>query len=305
MRANWGSAFWRARCVRVSTARKIVRSSTPSWPTESGEPREIPGAVGAIRAGRRHRVEARGQDPPRARPGALFLSSEAGNYDYGFEWIFHQNGTLEMRVLLTGIMSVKAVADGAHDPYSHMVGQNLAAVHHQHFFCFRLDMDVDGQANRVVEMNSAAVPAGKQNPYGGAFTMQETPLTTELKAQRRINLETQPAVDRDESSGEECAGAADWVCAAAGGKRRPVRAAGAWVRKRAGFLNAHIWVTPYNRGGEVRGGRLSVSESKGGDGLPKWTAANRHDRQSRRGAVVHDGDHPQSAAGGLAGDAGA
>ena len=86
-----------------------------------------------------------------------------------------------MRVLLTGIMAVKVGRDGAHEPYSHLVAKNTAAVHHQHFFSFRLDLDVDGQANRVVEMNSAPVPAGKQNPYGGAFTMQETPFATERR----------------------------------------------------------------------------------------------------------------------------
>ena len=39
------------------------------------------------------------------------------NYDYGFNWIFHQDGALEVKVLLTGIMSVKSVPDGAHDAH--------------------------------------------------------------------------------------------------------------------------------------------------------------------------------------------
>ena len=119
----------------------------------------------------------------------LSFVSTVGNYDYGFEWIFHQDGASMMRVLLTGVMAAKAVARGAHDPYSHLVGKNLAAPHHQHFFTFRLDMDVDGAAaNRVVEMNSAAVPVGKQNPFGGAFQMHETPLNTEREAQRNLDL---------------------------------------------------------------------------------------------------------------------
>ena len=64
-----------------------------------------------------------GDNTRRARDLVLSFLSEAGNYEYGFDWIFHQNGTLEMKVALTGIMSVKAVADGAHDMYGHMVGQ--------------------------------------------------------------------------------------------------------------------------------------------------------------------------------------
>ena len=129
-----------------------------------GRPVSIPGAVALYeRDGGiawKHDDQAR-----RARDLVLSFVSTVGNYDYGFDWIFHQNGSLEMRVALTGVMAAKAVADGAHDPYSHLVGKNLAAPHHQHFFTFRLDMDVDGPLpNRVMEMNSVPVPTGPHEP---------------------------------------------------------------------------------------------------------------------------------------------
>ena len=95
----------------------------------------------------------------RARNLVLMFVASVGNYDYEFSWIFHQDGTLEMKVGLTGIMSVKAEKD--HDPANgHMVAPALSAVHHQHFFSFRLDLDVDGATpNRVVELNTEAEPA--------------------------------------------------------------------------------------------------------------------------------------------------
>ena len=37
-------------------------------------------------------------------------------------------------------------------------------------------------------MNSVAAPPGARNPYGGAFTMEETPLVTERQAQRNLDL---------------------------------------------------------------------------------------------------------------------
>src|SRR6202011_3254561 len=71
--------------------------------------------------------------------GSTWIAT-VGNYDYGFNWIFHQDGTLEMRVLLTGIMETKGVdlASESHNPspdmaYGHLVDRNLLAVHHQHF----------------------------------------------------------------------------------------------------------------------------------------------------------------------------
>ena len=146
-----------------------------------GEPRVIPGAVALFE--RDGGVEWKHADNTRrSRELVLAYWSQPGNYEYGFEWVFHLDGTLEMRAQLTGIMAAKGVADGAHDPYSHLVAPNLAAPHHEHFFAFRLDMDVDGPSNRVMELNTVAMPAGPKNPYGGGFTMEESPLRMERDA---------------------------------------------------------------------------------------------------------------------------
>jgi primary-amine oxidase len=64
----------------------------------------------------------------------------AGNYEYGFNWVFHEDGRLEMEVLLTGIMITKAVTPSTtHEQmHGHQVTESLEAVNHQHFFNFRL-----------------------------------------------------------------------------------------------------------------------------------------------------------------------
>jgi Cu2+-containing amine oxidase len=95
-----------------------------------------------------------------------------GNYEYGFNWVFHQDGTLEMEVMLSGFVETKALQSTENrtkhsaDSYSHLLVGNLAGVHHQHFFNFRLDMDVDGAANSVVEQNVEPTQASPANPYG-------------------------------------------------------------------------------------------------------------------------------------------
>ena len=61
-----------------------------------------------------------------------------------------------------------------HLPYGHVVAPGIAAPHHQHFFNFRLDFDVDGSANSVVEMNTFTMPPGENNPFGNAMTMSES-----------------------------------------------------------------------------------------------------------------------------------
>ena len=239
----------------------------------SGEPRVIPGAVALFeRDGGiawKHADNTR-----RSRELVLSYWSQPGNYEYGFDWVFHQDGMLEMRVHLTGIMAAKGVATGAHDPYSHQVAPNVAAPHNQHFFAFRLDMDVDGPSNRVVELNSVALPAGPQNPYGGGFTMQETPLRTEREAQRQLNLASSRRWLVESSTATNALGHPTGYLLMPGENSLPFALPDSWVRKRAGFLNAHVWVTPYSDAERYPAGDYP-NQSKGGDGLPKWTSANR------------------------------
>jgi primary-amine oxidase len=238
-----------------------------------GVPRTVPGAV-ALYERDGGIAWKHGDDARRARDLVLSFSSEVGNYDYGFDWIFHQDGALEMRVALTGIMAVKGVAGGGHDPYSHVVARNIAAPHHQHFFTFRLDMDIDGVANRVVELNSVPAPPGPQNPYRGAFTMTETPLLTERQAERPLNLATSRRWVIESASARNALDHPTGYALLPGENAEPFAAADSWVRKRAGFLNAHVWVTPYLPQEMYAGGDYP-NQSRGGGGLTKWTAANR------------------------------
>src|SRR5258705_713962 len=126
------------------------------------------------------------------------------NYDYGFVWRFREDGTIDVEVELTGIGEIKGVhwvneMDKIADndlsyngtSFGTLVRPHVEAINHQHFFVFRLDMDIDGPANNsVMEMNSKPVPAGKQNPYGNAFITEHKMFMTEKEAQRSVNYET-------------------------------------------------------------------------------------------------------------------
>jgi primary-amine oxidase len=211
----------------------------------------------------------------RGRELVLAFVSTVGNYDYGFDWIFRQDGSLEMKVSLTGIMAAKAVADATHDPFSHLVGKNTAAPHHEHFFTFRLDFDIDGAApNRVIEMNSVPVPAGPRNPHGGGFEMHETTLATEREAQRNLDLASSRKWIVQNPSARNALGHPTGYAILPGENAIPFALPDSWVRKRAGMLNSHIWVTPY-AAGEMYAAGDYPNQSKGGDGLPSWTKANR------------------------------
>jgi primary-amine oxidase len=54
----------------------------------------------------------------------------------------------------------------------------------------------------------------------------------------------------------------------------PFASPNAWWRKRAGFVNHHVWVTPYSDA-EKYGAGDYPNQSSGGDGLIRWTAGDR------------------------------
>ncbi len=92
-----------------------------------------------------------------------------GNYEYGYFWYLYTDGTIEYEVKLTGVISTGAVAPGEMPAHGTLVAPGLYGPHHQHFFCVRLDMTVDGTANTVVEVDSAPSPPGPANPHGNAW----------------------------------------------------------------------------------------------------------------------------------------
>ena len=121
----------------------------------------------------------------------VFFIATIGNYDYAINWIFHQDGALEVDAALTGIMLPKGVKDATaagHDgpPSGHLVAANVVAPHHQHFFNFRLDFDVDGaEQRRPRDEHARRLPPGQDNPMLNGMIMEETMLASEKRAPRR------------------------------------------------------------------------------------------------------------------------
>jgi primary-amine oxidase len=217
----------------------------------------------------------------RARELVLSMIANVGNYEYGFSWVFHQDGSLEMEVTLTGVMSVRAVAEETENnhnhnsPYGHLVAPGIEAVHHQHFLNFRLDMDVDGSsANSVVEQNTLALPPGKDNPHNNAFTMQETIFKRELEAQRQLNLGSIRRWKVINSNARNSLGQPTGYLLVTGENSPSFSGLNSFVRKRAGFMNHHLWVTQHAPE-EMNAAGYYINQGRGGDGLPTWTGSNR------------------------------
>jgi len=217
-----------------------------------------------------------GRDTRRARELVVFSVSRLGNYDYGFEWTFHEDGTIAHRVLLTGVMTPKAIApkDRA-DSLAHAVAPGIAAVHHQHFFNYRLDLDIDGAVpNQVVESETHALAPGPANAHGGGFAMQERVLATELTARRSLDLHSGRRWRVENPTPHGTLGEPTSYELVPGANADPFAAEGSPVRRRAGFLGAAVWATAYADSERYAAGDYP-NQSAGGDGLVRWTAADR------------------------------
>lgn len=86
-----------------------------------------------------------------------------GNYDYGFYWYHYLDGTIELQVKATGVVFTAAYPGPGRteNPYAAELAPGLGAPFHQHLFCARLHMQVDGDENTVIEKNVCRRPIGQ------------------------------------------------------------------------------------------------------------------------------------------------
>lgn len=198
-----------------------------------------------------------------------------GNYEYGFYWVFRQDGSLELEVKANGIMQTGAVAPGTQARHGTLVEEGLYAAYHQHFFCARLHMNIDGPNNQVVEVESKAEPTGPKNPNGAAFITKASVFKTEKEAQRRHKYES----------------VRTWVVQNPNSKNRMGTNVGyriepmevvlpffnddSAIASRAGYLQNHLWVTKHDDEEMFAAGRYP-NQNPGPDGLPRWTEKDRN-----------------------------
>ncbi len=110
-----------------------------------------------------------------------------GNYDYVVDYVFTPQGAITMRVGATGFVAVKTstAADSqspsaeADSNYGTLVAPYTIAPNHDHYFSFRLDMDVDGEKNGLLRDQIVMAPASGSTTRKSLWVMKTTPVTNE------------------------------------------------------------------------------------------------------------------------------
>ncbi len=217
---------------------------------------------------------------------SLVLRSAAliGNYDYLFDWTFEQDGSIRVAAGATGIIETRGVAaetvSGTHGPesvetYGQLVAKNTLGVDHDHFFSYRLDLDVDGQNNSFMVHRLVQ----KKLPEGSARKTIWVPepfmATNEHEAMMDIRMDKPTMWLFVNPKVKGPLGHPTGYEIMAGPTAASLLDADDPAQKAGAFSAHQLWVTPYDANERFAGGTYPVS-SKGAEGLAVWTKENRN-----------------------------
>jgi primary-amine oxidase len=140
----------------------------------------------------KHVDHTTGAEVRRMRRMVVSCHVTVANYEYLVYWRFYQDGNIECEVRATGLMVTTPYAEGGEPPATGtVVDKQTYAPFHQHFIVARLDLDIDGEDNTVMEVDSLALPVSPENPYGLAVVTTATPVRSEAESARDFSWETQ------------------------------------------------------------------------------------------------------------------
>jgi primary-amine oxidase len=180
---------------------------------DNGQPVEIANAVCVFErpagepAWRHYEIFAQSEKTPvpaEGRPKTELVvrsASEVGNYDYLLDYVFQQNGSINIELIATGIDAVKGVAtqhlkdaSAAKDTrYGSLIAPHIVAPNHDHYFNFRLDFDIDGVENNFVKTELVRGQASKDSPRKSFWVTKEKVVASELEGRLRVDT-AKPAV---------------------------------------------------------------------------------------------------------------
>ncbi|KAK5141094.1 peroxisomal copper amine oxidase [Rachicladosporium monterosium] len=221
----------------------------------------------------------------RARKLVVSHVFTAANYEpvfsvYCVYWIFHQDGTIQLEIKLTGILNTYSLNPGeSAAPWGTEVYPGVNAHNHQHLFCLRVDPNVDGSDNTVFEVDAVqgeGEVGSEENPYGNAFYARKTKLATAGAAMSDYKGSTSRTWDMSNTNKLNPY------------SKKPVSyklvsrevpsllpKEGSLVWKRAGFARHAVHVTKYDDDQIHPAGRhVPQTSGEPSQGLPAWIAAD-------------------------------
>ena len=213
-------------------------------------------------------------DVRRSRRFVVSYFSTIGNYDYGFYWHFYLDGSIEVTAKATGIVFAGAGEPGVRQPHATELAPGVFAPVHQHLFCARLDVAIDGEDNRLLEVDAQRIPMGPENPFGNAFTWSETLLGSESAAQREADSAVARVWEVQSASRTNHVGRPTAYHLIPEPTALLMADPASSVAARARFATKHLWATRHEQGQIWPAGRYPNAH-QGGAGVPEYSSGDR------------------------------
>ena len=259
---------------------------------DNGRPRDVPDVICLFEryagdvAWRHEAADGRPK-----RDLVVRFAAVLGNYDYIFDWVFQQDGGIRVAVGATGIAEAKTVrersarealvatngegkATDRADAYGRFVDDYVVAVNHDHYFSFRFDLDVDGPTNSFERGALVAQRLPASHPRRSLWRLKPEVAKTERDAMLDVDMH-KPALWRViNPAATNRHGYPTSFQIMPGKTGMTLLSEDDWPRRRAGFIDHTLWVTPYAADERYAAG-MYPTLSEPGEGLPAWTAKNR------------------------------
>lgn len=253
----------------------------------SGAPMTIPNAIAVFEryAGPEYKHQEMGKPNVSAERRELVVRwiSTVGNYDYMFDWVFAENGTIGINAGATGIEAVKGVksrtmkdATAKDDTkYGTLIDHNIVGTTHQHIYNFRLDMDVDGEANALTEIDNVVAPNTAGGPRTSTMQTVERTVATEKAAAQKFDPAHIRLLSNPNKTNKVGNPVSYQLIPYAGGTHPVAKGANfgqdEWIYNRLNFMDKQIWVTRYSTDERFPEGRFPNRSNKD-TGLGQFSA---------------------------------
>ncbi|MDT8399331.1 MAG: hypothetical protein RQ899_12015 [Pseudomonadales bacterium] len=203
------------------------------------------------------------------------MAPVVGNYDYLVDYVFTKAGDIDVRAGAAGIDAVKAVAaqslaaEGVEDEtaYGTMIANGLVGINHDHFISFRVDLDIDGQANRAVFDKVTTRRLPRSNPRRSLWTVDPETVSREGALQQTMS----EGFLRIESAGRKNKmGYATGYQLYPGHNATSMLSSNDPLQARADWSREPLWLTRYAANERYASGDYPNQNSEP-DGLMQWT----------------------------------
>ena len=202
--------------------------------------------------------------------------------EYIFNYMFYQDGNIELELRLTGIVQVypEDPKNPSTSPFATTVAPGVQAQYHQHMFSVRVDPMIDGLSNTVVETDILPLSAPTGSPLnhaGNGFTARPYAITKASEGGREFDMgkDRRWSIVNPNRRHPVTGKPTGYSIMGKGGVTPLMAQEDSWIAKRARWAQKALWVVKDVEGPKgsrvwPSGKYVPGSRSESEDSMTKW-----------------------------------